>query len=94
MQVCKGVPLYAIEVLGGEGRYSSYPFLTSALYGVEWSESRHGRALPPEKETPVTTGQRTGWDPEPFWTQKLEEKYFVTARDRTPAKFVVRHYTD
>jgi hypothetical protein len=32
---------------GGERRYSSYSFTTSALDGGEWSASRPGRALPP-----------------------------------------------
>jgi hypothetical protein len=31
---------------GGERRYSSYSYLTSALDGGEWSVSRPGRALP------------------------------------------------
>jgi hypothetical protein len=39
----------------GDRRYSSYSFLTSALEGGEWSASRPGRALPPEKEPPVPT---------------------------------------
>jgi hypothetical protein len=43
----KTVPLHAMEVHGGERRYSSYSFLTSALDGGEWSASRPGRALPP-----------------------------------------------
>jgi hypothetical protein len=41
-------------------RYSSYSFTTSALYGDEWSASRPGRALPPEKGLPVPTGQEAG----------------------------------
>jgi hypothetical protein len=34
----------------GERRYSSDSFLTSALDGGEWSASRPGCALPPEKD--------------------------------------------
>jgi hypothetical protein len=80
-----------MEALGGERRYSSYSFTTSALDRGEWSESRPGRALPPGKGPPV---QEAGWAPEPVWTQRLEEKSFVPARDRTPiAQPVVRHYT-
>jgi hypothetical protein len=45
----KAVPLHAMEALGGERRYSSYSFFTSALDGDEWSASRPGRALPPGK---------------------------------------------
>jgi hypothetical protein len=45
----KAVPLHAMKALGGERRYSSYPFTTSALDRGEWSSSRPGRALPPGK---------------------------------------------
>jgi hypothetical protein len=74
----------------GESRFSSCSFLTSALDGGEWSASRAGRALPPGKGPPVPTVQE-GWDPEPVWTQSLEEKSSVG--DRTPIiQSVVRHY--
>jgi hypothetical protein len=65
-------------------RYSSYSFLTSALDGDEWSASRPGRALPPGKGPSVPIGQEAGWAPEPVWTQRLEEKLFAPAGDRTP----------
>jgi hypothetical protein len=36
-----------------------------------------------------------GWVSELVWTQRLEEKSFVSAGDRTSFfQFVVRHYTD
>jgi hypothetical protein len=36
-----------------------------------------------------------GWDPEPVWTQGLEEKSFAPVGDWTPiVQPVVRHYTD
>jgi hypothetical protein len=74
----------------GERRYSSYSFLTSALEGAEWSASRPGRPLPP-----VPTVQEAGWDPEPVWTQRLEEKSSASVEDRTPVvRSVVRHCTD
>jgi hypothetical protein len=83
-----------MEALGGERRYSSYSFSTSALDEGEWSVSRPGRALPPGKGPPVPIVQEAGWDPEPVWTQRLEEKSFAPAGDRTPiAQSVVRHYT-
>jgi hypothetical protein len=63
----------------GERTYSSYPFLTSALGGDEWSEPRPGRALPPGKGPPEAR-----WAPEPVWTQRLKEKSFTSAGDRTP----------
>jgi hypothetical protein len=68
----------------GERRYSSYLFLTSALDGGEWSASRPGRALAPGKGPPVPIVQEAAWAPEPVWTQRLEEKSFDPAGDRTP----------
>jgi hypothetical protein len=64
----KAVPLQAME----------------ALDGGEWSASRPGRALPPGKEPPVPIVQEAGWAPEPVWTQRIEEKPFAPAGDRTP----------
>jgi hypothetical protein len=69
-----------MEAFGGGGRYSSYSFLTSALYGGEWSASRPGRALLPGKGPPVPIWQETGWAPEPVWTQGLEEKILCPSR--------------
>jgi hypothetical protein len=67
----------------GERRYSSYSFLTSALDEGEWSASRPGRALPPGKGLPLPVVKEAGRVSEPVWTQKLEEKSFVSAGDRT-----------
>jgi hypothetical protein len=87
-------PLHAMEALGGERRYSSYSFLTSALDGGEWSASRPGRALPPGKGLPVPIGQETGWAPEPVSTQRLEEKSSASVRDRSPiVQSIIRHCT-
>jgi hypothetical protein len=48
-----------------------------------------------EKNPPVTIGQEALVDPEPVWTQRIEEKSFAPAGDRTPiVQPVVRHYTD
>jgi hypothetical protein len=66
--------------LGGE-EYRSYSYSTSALDGGEWSASRLGRALPPEKGPPVPIVQEAGWAPEPVWTKRLEEKSFAPAGD-------------
>jgi hypothetical protein len=66
-----------------ERRYSSYSFSTWALDGGEWSASRPGRALAPGKGTPVPIVQEAGWAPEPVWTQRLEEKFFASAGNRT-----------
>jgi hypothetical protein len=42
----KAIPLHAMVALGGERRYSSYSFLTSALDRGEWSASHPGHSLP------------------------------------------------
>jgi hypothetical protein len=68
-----------MEALGGERRYSSYSFTTSALDGNEWSAPLPSRVLPP---VPIVL--EAGWAPEPVWTQRLEEKSFAPAGDRTP----------
>jgi hypothetical protein len=48
----------------GREEYSFYSFLTSALDGGEWSVSRPGRALPPEKDPRYQVGLRAGLDTE------------------------------
>jgi hypothetical protein len=91
----KAAPLHAVEEHGGERRYSSYSYLTSALDGGEWSSSRPGRALPPGKGPPVPILQEAEWAPEPVWTQGLEEKSSAPVGDRTPIVHpAVRHYTE
>jgi hypothetical protein len=64
-------------------KYSFYSLSTSAVDGGEWSASRPGRILTPGKGPPVPVVQEAGWAPEPVWTQRLEEKSFATAGDRT-----------
>jgi hypothetical protein len=73
--------------LGGE-EYSSYSFTTSALDGGELSASLPGRALPPGKGPPVPIVQEAVWASEPVWTQRLEEKSFVSAgvEPRSPGR--------
>jgi hypothetical protein len=79
----------------GERRYSSYSFLTSALYWGELSASRPGRALPPGKGPTVPIVQEAEWAPEPVWTQRLEENSSASVGDRTPiVQSVVRNCTD
>jgi hypothetical protein len=86
----KAVPLHAMEALGGERRYSSYSFTTSALDGGEWPASRPDSALPRGKD-PRNPLYRTS---EPVWTHRLEEKSCASAGDRTPiVQFVVRYCT-
>jgi hypothetical protein len=38
----------------------------------------------PGKVPPVLIVQEAGWASEPAWTQRLEEKSFASAGDRTP----------
>jgi hypothetical protein len=89
------VPLHAMAAQGGERRYSSYSYLTSALDEGEWPASRPSHALPPGKEPPIPIGREAGWAPEPVWTQGLEEKSSASVGDRIPiVQPVVRHCTD
>jgi hypothetical protein len=76
----KAVPLHGRL---GERKYSSYSLTTWALDGCEWSASRPCRALAPGKGPPVPIVQEAGWAPELVWTQRLEEKSFAPAGDRT-----------
>jgi hypothetical protein len=47
----KAVPIHAMVALGGERRYSSYSFLTSALDGMS-GQRRASAALYPGERTP------------------------------------------
>jgi hypothetical protein len=42
------------------------------------------------KGPPVPIVQEVGWAPEPVWTQRLEEKSFASAGDRT---WIARSYS-
>jgi hypothetical protein len=68
----------------GERGYSSYSFLISALDGVSGQRHAPAALLPPGKGPPVPIVQEAGWAPEPVWTQRLQEKSFDPAEDRTP----------
>jgi hypothetical protein len=80
----KAVPLHAMEALGWTGRTAPTHSRPRHYMGGEWSASRPGRALPPGKGASVPIEQEAGWAPEPVWTQRLEEKSFAPAEDRTP----------
>jgi hypothetical protein len=70
----------------------SYSFLTTALDRSEWPASRTDRALP---GPPVTTGYEAKSASKLVLTQRLKDKSFASAGDRTPVvQSVVRHYTD
>jgi hypothetical protein len=60
------------------------------------SGQRHApAALYPRDRSLVPIGQDTGWDSEPVWTQRLEEKSFASAEDRNPIEqSAVKHYNN
>jgi hypothetical protein len=70
----KAVPLHATKALGVDRRYSSYPFLPSALDGGEWSVSRPGRSLTPWKDHGIHCIQETWWAPKSVWTHEARGK--------------------
>jgi hypothetical protein len=74
----------------GREEYSSYSFLTSALYRGEWSPSRF--ALGKGPLVPIV--QEAGWASEPVRTQTQEEKSFASAGDRTPIALSSSPYSD
>jgi hypothetical protein len=74
----------------GERRCSSYSFSTSVLDEGEWSASRPGHALAPEKGTPVPIVQEAGWDPEPVCTLRLQKKFFRLCRESNLDRQVVQ----
>jgi hypothetical protein len=82
----------------GERKYSSYPFLTSALDSGEWSVSRPGRAVVLGRGPLVPTVQRLGGVPELVWTQRLQEKSFRLCHgsklNRPVIQPIARHYAD
>jgi hypothetical protein len=86
----KAFPLHPTQALGGERRYISYYFLTSALDGGEWPASLPGRALAPRKGPPVPIVQEAGWVPETIWTQRLEEKSIHLCRESNLDRPVVQ----
>jgi hypothetical protein len=69
-----------MEAQGGRGSIAP---THSRLDEGEKSASRPGRVLPPGKGPPVPIVQEAEWAPEPVWTQRLEEKSFASAGDRT-----------
>jgi hypothetical protein len=63
-----------------ERRHSSYSLFTSTLDEGEWSASCPVLALA-EKGPPVLIVEEAGWVSELAWTQRIEEKSFVSARN-------------
>jgi hypothetical protein len=74
--------------------YSSYFLLTSALNGDERLASRFSRALRLGKDPRHPLDRRLD-GPDLVWAQRLQEKSFASAGDRTLGiQSVIRHYTD
>jgi hypothetical protein len=73
-----------MKTLGGRGVIAPIHSQPRRLGGGECPASRLDRALAQGKGPPIPSVQETGWAPEPVWTQRLEEKSFVPAGDRTP----------
>jgi hypothetical protein len=48
----------------------------------------------PGERTPVPVVQEAGWAPEPVWTQRLKEKSFPSAGNRTPIAQPSSPYSD
>jgi hypothetical protein len=92
----KAVPLHAMEALGGERRYSSYSFTTSALDGVS-GQLHAPAALYPRGKDPGThctggwVGPRAGLDTED--RGKILYPRRGSNPDRPVVQPVVRHYT-
>jgi hypothetical protein len=63
--------------------------------GVSGQHHTPTALYPRGKGPPVPIVQEAGWEPEPVWTQRLEEKSSASVGDRTPVvQSVVRHYTE
>jgi hypothetical protein len=78
----KAVPLHAMEALGGSIAPTHYR--PRHYMGVSGQRHPPAALLPLGKGPPVPIGQETGWAPEPVWTQRIEEKSFAPAGNRTP----------
>jgi hypothetical protein len=76
----------------GDKRYSSYSVLTSAL---DRGGQRHAPATLYPRQLPRYLLDRRLGGPQSWSVQRLEEKSFASAGDRTPiVQSLVRYYTD
>jgi hypothetical protein len=82
--------------LGGRGNIAPIHSWPRHQMGV-CGQRNAPAALCPGKGPPVPIVQEAGWAPEPFCTQRLEEKILCPCRgsnpDRPVVQSVVRHYT-
>jgi hypothetical protein len=56
--------------------------------GVSGQRHAPSALYAPEKESPISIGQEAGWALELVWTQRLKEKSFASAEDRTQGRQV------
>jgi hypothetical protein len=93
----KAVPQHTYGGTGGERRYSSHLFLTSALDGGEWSSSRPGRVYPRGMDPGYPLDRRLG-GPKTCLDSEVREKIICLCRgsnpDRPVVQFEARHCTD
>jgi hypothetical protein len=73
-----------MEALGGRGGIAPTHSRPRHYMGVSGQHHAPAALLPPGKGPPVPIGQEAGWAPEPVWTQRLQEKFFAPAGNRTP----------
>jgi hypothetical protein len=70
-----------MEALGGRGGIAPTHSRPRHYMGVS------GQCHAPGKGPPVPIVQEAGWASEPVWTQRIEEKSFAPAGDRTPISY-------
>jgi hypothetical protein len=71
----------ALRVRGGIDPTNSRP---RHYLGVSGQRHAPAALLSLGKGPPVPIGEEAGCAPEPVWTQRLEEKFFAPAGNRTP----------
>jgi hypothetical protein len=83
-------PLYCIQFKSSPTTCHGGVILDLGTRWGEWSGSLPVRALGPT----VPIVQEAGWAPEPVWTQRLEERSFASAGNRTSIARSSRPYAD
>jgi hypothetical protein len=73
-----------MEALGGRGDTAPTHSRPRHYMGVSGQHHVPAALYPLGKGPPVPIGQEAGWAPEQVWTQRIEEKSFAPAGDRTP----------
>jgi hypothetical protein len=73
-----------MKALGGRGGIDPTHLRPEHLMGVSGQHHAPAALYPRGKDPAVPIGEEAGWAPEPVWTQRIEEKSFAPAGDRTP----------